>query len=417
MSPLWMAYRVIAPWLGALAPAARVFASPEERLLWQERLGDVPEAGPVDAWLHGASMGEALAVAPLARELSALQRDARFHLTATTRGGRSRLAQLAHPASLAPIDAPQAVGRFFARIQPRRLFIVETEVWPHWLLRARDQRVPVAFVSARLSQRSTHRYQRLGGGLRSLIEGLAGVLCQTERDREHWLALGAPRERTAVVGNLKADALPAPAADRGAARAALRLDRDRPLLVLGNLRPGEPARVWRAWAALPRAVRETWQVVAVPRHPRAAAELRAEALRAGALVADGGPPRDGAWCWDDRLGVLASFYAVSDVAVVGGTFGSYGGHNPLEPAACGAAVLVGPHYHAQAEAVARLLARRAIRVARNDEELRAALAELLATPDLRAGMAAGALETVQAVRGAARRAVARLVEWRLWPAD
>src|SRR5256885_1886001 len=83
-------------------------------------------------------------------------------------------------------------------------------------------------------------------------------------DRARWLSLGARPERTAVAGNLKFDALPEPATDRGQARAARRLDPARPLLVLASLRPGEGGLLSGAWNALPAEVRERWQVVAVP---------------------------------------------------------------------------------------------------------------------------------------------------------
>ncbi len=416
MSLAWAAYRVVAPVLGAAAPAARLFASPRERPLWEERLGRLTAAEPVDAWIHAASLGEALAVGPLVRGLQGLQPRARFQLTATTAAGRARLAELGLRHSLAPLDAPQTVARFLACVRPRRLFLIETELWPHWLLSARAAGIPVAVVSARISTRSLARYARLGGGFRGLVAGLGGVLCQSRAEEARWLSLGAPAGRTTVVGNLKDDALPEPAADRGRARAALGLDPQRPLLVLGSLRLGEVRFLARAWGGLPAPVRAGWQVVAVPRHPRAAAELRTEAARTGqALVADAAPA-DGAWRWDERLGVLAGYYAAADVAVVGGTFAPHGGHNPLEPAACGAAVIVGPHHWAQADAVEALVAAGGARVAADAPGLAAVLATWLGDGEARAAAGAVALATVRERRGAARRAVARLAAWDLWPA-
>src|SRR6266516_1776160 len=150
MSVVWTAYRMLAPVLGAAAPAARWFSSPRERHYWNERLGRVDAPGGVEGWIHAASLGEATAVAPLARELGALMPGARLFLTATTRAGRGRLAGAGPPVALAPLDAPQAVDRFFAGVAPRRVLLVETELWPHWLLRARAGDVPVVVVSGRL---------------------------------------------------------------------------------------------------------------------------------------------------------------------------------------------------------------------------------------------------------------------------
>lgn len=415
MNAAWIAYRAIAPLLGGLAPWARVLASPQERRLWSERLGQASLPDGCHAWVHAASLGEAVAVPPLVAELLAAQPEARLYLTATTRAGRARLAAHGHPASLAPIDSPQAVRSFFEGVRPARLFLIETELWPHWLLRARDQRVPVAVVSARLSERSARGYRRLGSPLHELVAGLAAVLCQTPEDEARWRALGARPERTAVVGNLKHDALPAEPPDRPAARARLGLERERPLLVLGSVRPGEARLLARAWGALPAEQRGSWQVVAVPRHPRATRELIAETAGAGDAPAGHELPAAKLWRWDDRPGVLMDYYAACDVAVVGGSLLPYGGHNPMEPAACGAAVIVGAHHASQVGAVRTLERFGAVSVVAEADELESALRQLLGDEALRATRSRAALEAVRSQRGAARRATGLLTGWGLWP--
>jgi 3-deoxy-D-manno-octulosonic-acid transferase len=155
----------------------------------------------------------------------------------------------------------------------------------------------------------------------------------------------------------------------------------------------------------------------VPRHPGAAAELRAEAVRAGQVLIATGVPTDGAWRWDERLGVLAGCYAAADVAVVGGTFAPVGGHNPLEPAARGVPVILGPHHWAQADGVSALTAAGAARVANDAQGLEAALAIWLGDPVARAAAGEAAVAAVRQRRGAAGRAVAQLAAWDLWPAS
>ena len=424
MSAAWEAYRIVAPALGMLAPAARIFSPARERPFWHERLGQVRYEGGCDAWLHAASLGEATAVGALARELTRVRTGARLLATATSPTGRERLGGLVAPgegaipalrAAFAPIDSPQAVRRFFAGVRPARLFILETELWPHWLLQARAAGVPVAVMSARLSPRSLVRYKRLGRALHDLVHGFEAVLCQTAEDLGRWVALGARPERSDVMGNLKADALPAPAASRTAARAALGLDRERPLLVLGSLRPGEVGPLARAWQALPTTLRRTWQVVAVPRHPRASAELAQEAARAGQALVRDGVPENGAWIWDDRTGILIAYYAAAEVAYVGGSLRPYGGHNPLEPAACGAAVIMGSYYASQSDGVRALRDRSAIWIASSPQELLLALRGLLGDAGVRGARAAAALEVVAAQRGASGRVVSRLEQLGLWP--
>ncbi len=416
MSLAWMAYRLAAPCLGAVLPVARAFLPSHERTRWDERLGRTSLPGGADAWIHAASMGEATAVGPLVRELQALAPHSSFLLTATTHGGSLRLGALGQPTAVAPLDSPQAAAGFFTGVTPRRCFLVETELWPHWLLRARASQVPVAVVSARLSSTSVARYRHLGGALRGLVSGLAAVLCQSESDLERWRSLGARAEVSSVTGNLKDDGLPAAAPERRVARAALGLDPGRPLLVLGSVRPGEVLVLARAWRRLPAVLREPWQVVVVPRHPQASAELRAEAARAGQALVGPGAAEDGAWFWDDRLGVLKGYYAVADAAFVGGSLSPYGGHNPLEPAACGVALLMGPHHASQQAVVAELEAAGALRVAGSETDVTSALERLLGDAEARAAAGRAARGIVERRRGAARRTVARLVELGLWEA-
>ncbi len=416
MSLAWGLYRALAPCAGALLPAARILLPAAEREGWDERLGRTRLAGGADAWIHAASMGEAVAAGVLLRGLAAAAPGARFALSATTRTGRARLAALGAPAALAPLDTPQSAGRFFAGVAPRRVFVVETELWPHWLLRARERDVPVVVASARLSERSVRGYRRLGAPLRRLVAGLAGVLCQTEEDLARWRGLGAATGRSAVTGNLKDDGLRVGVRDRAVERRALGLDAERPLLVLGSVRPGEGRALAEAWRGLPGEGRGRWQGAALPRHPLAAAALRAEVEAAGqALAAPGAAPAPGTWRWDERLGVLNEYYAAAEVAFVGGSLGPYGGHNPLEPAARGAALLMGPEHAAQADAVRALASAGALQLAEPGDGLARALAAMLGDGAARERAGAAALAVAAERQGAARRTVAWLGEHGLWP--
>jgi 3-deoxy-D-manno-octulosonic-acid transferase len=415
VSVAWGAYRSLAPLVGAAAPLGRWIAPAAERSEWRERLGDVGASEASDAWIHAASMGEAVAVSGLLAELRRDAPAARLRLTANTRTGRRRLGDLGEDVSLAPLDTPQASERFFARVRPRRLLLLETELWPHWLMAARRARTPVVVLNARLSARSLRRYRWLGGSFRELVKGLAAVLCQSEADRERWVSLGAAEERSATVGNLKNDGLPAAAPDRGVARARLGLDPNRPLWVLGSVRPGEARWLGNAWTLMDESVRARWQVMAVPRHESASAALRREAEQAGITLTRQPPPAGGAWGWDDRPGVLLDYYRAADLAFVGGTLEPYGGHNPLEPAACGAAVLTGPHLEAQAPARAALEQPGGIAIAGPGAPLAAALRTLLGDEAGLRSRAEAAHRAAARARGATRRAVDHLRGWSLWP--
>jgi len=154
----------------------------------------------------------------------------------------------------------------------------------------------------------------------------------------------------------------------------------------------------------------------VPRHAQAAAEIRYEALRAGVGDAGGHVPSGDAWRWDDRPGVLNGYYATADIAIVCGSLGPYAGHNPMEPAACGCAVVTGRRHRSQQQSVALLQRHGAIDVVRDGRDLELVLQRLTADEAWRTTRGQRALAAVREARGGAKRAVARLASWDLWPA-
>jgi 3-deoxy-D-manno-octulosonic-acid transferase len=188
------------------------------------------------------------------------------------------------------------------------------------------------------------------------------------------------------------------------------------LLVLGSLRPGEAVLLARAWRSLPKTLRQGWQVAAIPRHARAAGGLEEETRRAGfsnGARSTAGDRQD--WRWDARAGVLAEYYRAAEVAFVGGSLVPRGGHNPLEPAACETAVVMGAHHATQSDAVERLRACDGILIATSEAELRRAFERLLGNHAERQRRARAARLAVDALRGAARRTVERLGELGFWP--
>ena len=91
----------------------------------------------------------------------------------------------------------------------------------------------------------------------------------------------------------------------------------------------------------------------VPRHPQRFDEVAALVKQRGLALSRrstwlGSPfENDEAMCADvwlgDTLGEMPLYYALSDVALLGGSFEKLGGQNLIEAAACGCPVVMGPH--------------------------------------------------------------------------
>ena len=370
--------------------------------------GPAPRGGPV-IWVHAVSLGEVMAAAPVVRGLLARHPQIPVVLTTATPTGRER-AHALFGASVAvrylPYDTPGSMRRLVARMRPRVVIIMETELWPNLFHECRRRSVPVVLANARLSEKSVRRYRRFGSLFRAVFSGGTRVAAQSVQDAERFIAIGASPERTCVTGNVKfdrasdADLLARGAALRAACWAA------RPVWIAGSTHAGEEEIVLSAHEDLQTAV-ATALLLLVPRHPgrfEAVAELmgrrgiRFERRSTGMPVL-----RETRVLLVDSVGELAALYASVDVAFVGGSLVPIGGHNLLEPAALGVPVITGP-YQDNGRDVAELLmsAGAALRVA-DAPELGAALKGLFADPQRRRRMGAAGREVVGANRGSVDR--------------
>jgi len=411
----------------AAAPlvAARVYmrgrSDPLYRASIGERFGHYPET-PHDrnrpVWIHAVSLGETRAAQPLVQSLLNQGLPVLLtHMTATGRREGQRLfADAAARGQLTqcwvPYDFPNACRRFLAAMRPRCGILIEREVWPNLVHAANEQGVPMALVSARLSERSARRGQYAGRVLRDAFAGLAQVQAQTEEDARRLRQAGA--RQVQVAGNIKFDA--AVSEHQITRGLAWRSAWDRPVIVVASTHEGEEAAF--AQALLARCGQATAAqplLVIVPRHPErfdpVAAQLGAAGLRvarrSGLNPLQPLPP-DTQVLLGDSMGEMASYYAASDVAIVAGGFLSTGGQNLIEACATGTPVVVGPHArHFKQATTEAIAAGAAIRTPDAEAALAQALA-LLDAPAQREQMGQAGRAYVARHAGAVQRIVQAL---------
>jgi 3-deoxy-D-manno-octulosonic-acid transferase len=386
-------------------------------------------------WIHAASVGEVAAAAPLVRALLANRPGEELLVSATTPGGLDawrreleRRTAGGAPVAVAawPLDFPGVVRRALAARRPRRLLVLETELWPNALAGALAGGVRVAFANARLSAGRWPWTRRLVRPLvYPLLKGVAACAAQTDGDAARWAELGVPREALAVTGNTKYDALPRPAdeASRAAARAALGMPVAERAWVWGSVRPGEEAALAAA-AAQVASAGVALTLVAAPRHPERAPAIRVALTARGVHVDTWQPgerwPTPAAQRTGPRvvlvpvLGILRALWAAADVATVGGTFVALGGHNVAEPAALGLPTLVGPHVDQVREAVDALVGQGGGRVCRDGREAAAGALELVADPGALDAARAGARRAIENLAGASARTLGYLEARGFW---
>jgi 3-deoxy-D-manno-octulosonic-acid transferase len=381
-------------------------------------------------WVHAASVGEVSAAAPLVRALGAHRPADDRTVSAGTRTGLAawrreleRRPPGGAPVAIAawPLDFPNATRRAFEARRPRRLLVVETELWPNALAAAFERGARVAFANARLSERRWPRTRLLKGVLAPLLARVTACAAQTEGDLARWAELGVPRDALTVTGNTKFDQAPGLPDDaaRAATRARLGVPADARLFVWGSVRPGEERTLAEAARAL-AAAGSRLTVVAVPRHPERANEMvsRLEAL--GASVHPWAPgmawtaPAGGAPVWVPVLGGLRDLYEIAEVACVGGAFAPYGGHNAAEPAGLGVPIIVGPHHATTREVVDAVVARGGGRALAGGAAVAQAALAWEADPVARAQASDAARRAVLDLAGATARTIGFLEARGFW---
>lgn len=376
---------------------------------WDERYANYAErAAHAPLWLHAVSVGEVNLAAPLVARLRAQRPDLQLVVTTITPTGSERARALwgdsvAHV--YLPYDLPGAVGRFLDHFRPALALIVETELWPNLLFACRERNIPTHILNARLSARSLRGYRVLGPLIRRALSSVALVAAQSRDDARRFLELGALPERVQVTGNLKFDMEPVQLTDF-VAKFSAALACQRPVWIAASTHEEEEAVMLEAHRRVLQRQPDALLLWA-PRHPERFRVVAQRATDAGFRVAtrqsEQWPQPDTQVFVIDTLGELLAFYACAQVAFVGGSLQDIGGHNLLEPAATGTAILSGPKLHNFADIAKRLREAQAMQLVHDAATLAAALSRLFEDAAARKALAANASCLLEYGRGALAR--------------
>lgn len=387
---------------------------------FRERIGLVParlqvRSGSDCIWIHAVSVGEVLAVSQLVGELTKRQREWQVVVSTTTSAGQALARQRFGEARVfyMPLDFRFAVRPYLKALRPRMLVLAETEFWPNLLHMAKLSGATVAVVNARISDRSFPRYRRFRWFFSRILANLDVFLAQTEEDARRLKAIGAPEARVSVSGNLKFDIK---LSFNSALTEQLRraLPNDTRVIVCGSTTEGEEEHVLTAFRQVLQQLPTSVMILA-PRHPERFEKVAALIASADVPLVKrstwnpqtSSPLRSGSIFLLDSVGELASIYALADVAFVGGSLVPLGGHNILEPAQYGVAVLTGPHTFNFREIVRIFEQGGGLRVVTADN-LGAAITNLLHNADERELLGRRARELFLENTGATGKTVAAL---------
>ena len=322
-----------------------------QRFGWYSRDALSVVSGSRPIWIHAASVGEVKAAVELTRELKEKHPEKKVIISTFTDTGNAlaRQSMAADAVLFLPLDQLWMVRRTLRRLDPAMLIVLETEMWPNLLRQACARGIPTLLLSGRLSIRSYKKYFLFRVFFRQVVGSFSALGMQSEEDARRIISLGADVGRVSVVGNIKrALSIRHQLRNRNAGSEKLenRRSRETPLLVVGSSHRGEEEILIGVYLSLKERFARL-QMVLAPRHPERFAEVE-KLLQARGLDYQKKSHANGQLDFVkdilllDTLGDLEDFYALGDVAFVGGSLIDAGGHNLLEPARFGKPVLFGP---------------------------------------------------------------------------
>ncbi len=367
-------------------------------------------------WVHAASVGEVLCSIPLLTRIKKEFPQLPILLTTMTRTGnitaREKVPEVT-AVSFFPMDHPLILKRIFQRVQPSLLIIAETELWPNLLRSCGRKKIPVILFNGKISDRSYRRYL----SLRSLFkEGLKAISCflmQTEKDQTRIIEMGAPPQRTTVVGNIKFDQ-PFPAMTQhqiSEMTDSLGLQGNETILIGGSTHSGEEEILAEIFLDLQKTV-PSLHLILAPRHLKRLEEVE-ELLRKKNIpwvrrtsIAPGrsqdrkDKPRV---VLLDTMGELTRLYGLGTLIFIGGSLVPVGGHNPLEPLFFKKCVLFGPLMSDFVEMCRGLIEEGGAVQVTGKEDLALKLRQLLSDEKLRNAVGEKGYQFLQKQRGATER--------------
>jgi len=368
-------------------------------------------------WVHAASVGEIVATSPLIKEFRREFPKSPILVSVVTTSGyemANRIIKDADSIIYFPLDLPFVAASVLRRIHPRIFLNVETELWPNFLKNARQMHIPVMMVNGRISDKSVRRYKYMFSILTDMIGTVKFFAMQSSIDANYIKELGAPEELVTVTGNTKFDQTYTDVTPEQRANflSTMGLKDTDKILIAGSTHRNEENYILKAF----RAVRENnpqAKLIIAPRETLRTREVigicKSSGFKFGTRTElQKREPNNEDIIVIDTVGELGQIYSIGDVIYVGGSLVTHGGHNILEPAAHGKAIIVGHHMENFKDTHALFKNRDACVTVNSPEELVEETKKLFDDPERRKQLEEETLNIVKENRGAARKSAVLL---------
>ena len=375
----------------------------------KNQLGIIDKVSGKIIWIHCVSVGEFNASKPLIDQLFILYPMHKILVSTSTMTGSNEVKKhyknkVTH--CFFPLDAPLIINSFIAKINPEVCILLETEIWPNLIHSLQKKKIPVMLVNARLSEKSFERYLRYSSRLvKKSLSSLNMICSQNAFSSNRFIALGADIEKVINTGSLKFDSQES--SDLQTISALKKVTGERTVTVFASTRDGEEKQIVDSYLKSKKTFSSL--LIIVPRHPERFNEAFKIAKSSGLIVEKRSQINqcspDTEILIGDSMGELMSYYAISDIAFVGGSLSNNGGQNMLEAASLSKPIIFGPSVYNFEEISKKLLDDDAAIQVANADELMHTISELLSNDSRRKELGFNAKKTFDQNRGAANKII------------
>ncbi len=364
-------------------------------------------------WVHALSVGETFSSIELVKTLRKKFNQRKIYFSVSTATGfdeaKKRLAPETDHIFFYPYDLVFVVKKIIRRVSPSLFVLVESDLWPTFLLELKKRNVPSVLVNARLSSESFAGYKKFSMIMMPVLNTFEKICVQSEEQGRRFMQIGVKPDKICVTGNLKFDQKreTVSPANRVSMKRALAISENSKVFLAGSTHPGEEKMLLESFKLLKSEFPELVMIIA-PRNPERADEICGMVMGSGLTAAKMGLQET---CAPEvivvnTMGILGRLYAIADIAFVGGSLVNFGGHNPLEPAIFAKPILFGVYMSDFPEISQMLLRAKGAVQVKNPEDLYHRVRDLLTDPAKGEIIGNHAFEVFQANQGAVEKTAA-----------
>ena len=298
-------------------------------------------------WFHAVSVGELNAIWPLIQSVYKLKPKYPIMISTTTSTGYSQAKNLTKNTNFIvfyfPFDFPHIIKKLLRYAQIKLLVIAETEIWPTVLTKCQEQKIPTVLVNARLSDKSFKNYMAFKFFFKNIVNKFTKIITQSQSDTEKFLQLGTEKIRVLTLANIKFASIP----KNQNSHTPIEIDSNNTKkIVFASTHQGEEEIALNTYKEILKSHKNIRLIIA-PRHIDRAKDICSLITKKGFIPKLRTLNQKIESTNDiyvlNTIGELNDFYKISKVAIIGGTFAKIGGHNILEPVACGLDTIIGPY--------------------------------------------------------------------------